>query len=225
MLLRITTLAFVMVSFCAPATAEHYPGKEWTVVESPRQMGWSEEKLAEAREPSSTLDTAALVIVQGGKIVDQWGTPALPLKCHSLRKSVLSLLFGSHVENGTIELDRTLAELGINDNEPPLSKTEKQARISDLLKARSGIYHPALYETAAMAARRPKRGSHKRNTFWYYNNWDFNTAGTIFENLTGRSIFEEFERQLAGPWGQITPPNRNIQSWRDLRTSGEHIFG
>ena len=27
------------------------------------------------------------------------------------------------------------------------------------------------------------------------------------------------------PWGQITPPNRNMQSWRDLRTSGEHIFG
>ncbi len=199
MLLRITSLAIVVLSFSASATAEQYPGKEWTVLESPRQMGWSEEKLAEARDFTHTLDTAAVVIVQGGVVVDQWGTPALPLKCHSLRKSVLSLLFGNHVDNGTIDLERTLAELGINDNEPSLTEMEKKARISDLLKARSGIYHPALYETAAMAARRPERGSHPANTFWYYNNWDFNTVGTVFENLTGRSIFEEFERQLAGP--------------------------
>ena len=34
-----------------------------------------------------------------------------------------------------------------------------------------------------------------------------------------------FSTQLKSPWGQITPPNRNMQSWRDLRTSGEHIFG
>ena len=50
-----------------------------------------------------------------------------------------------------------------------------------------------------MAAKRPKRGSHPANSFWYYNNWDFNAAGTIFENLTGRGIYEEFEDQLARP--------------------------
>ena len=181
------------------SAAEQFPGKEWAVLESPRQMGWSLEKLAEARELSGTLDTAAVVIIQGGVVVDQWGAPALPLKCHSVRKSLLSLLFGSHVANGTIDLDKTLAELGIDDNEPSLTEDEKQARVSDLLKARSGIYHPALYETAAMAARRPERGSHERNTFWYYNNWDFNTTGAIFEHLTGRSLFEEFENKLAGP--------------------------
>ncbi|MDP7206198.1 MAG: hypothetical protein QGH11_11550, partial [Pirellulaceae bacterium] len=99
------------------SAAELFPGKEWTVLESPRQMGWSLEKLAEARELSGTLDTAAVVIVQGGVVVDQWGAPALPLKCHSVRKSLLSLLFGSHVASGTIDLDKTLAELGIDDNE------------------------------------------------------------------------------------------------------------
>jgi hypothetical protein len=39
-----------------------------------------------------------------------------------------------------------------------------------LLRARSGIYHPALYEDPAMAARRRARFSHKPGTFWYYNN-------------------------------------------------------
>ncbi len=200
-MIRRTLLLLVLwiVAGAPLSAAEQFPGKEWTVVDSPRQMGWSLEKLAEARELSGTLDTAAVVIVQGGVVVDQWGTPALPLKCHSVRKSLLSLLFGSHVASGTIDLGKTLAELGIDDNEPSLTDNEKQARLSDLLKARSGIYHPALYETAAMAARRPERGSHERNTFWYYNNWDFNTTGAIFEHLTGRSLFEEFENKLAGP--------------------------
>jgi N-acyl-D-amino-acid deacylase len=192
-------LALLLASFTTVSAQDHFPGREWTVLESPDEAGWSEDKLAEARELTHSLDTAAVVIVQGGVIVDQWGTPALPLMCHSVRKSVLSLLYGPHVENGTIDLDKTLEELGINDNEPSLTDTEKQAKISDLLKARSGVYHPALYETAAMAARRPPRGSHEANTFWYYNNWDFNSACTIFENLTGRSLFEEFEKRLAGP--------------------------
>ena len=76
---------------------------------------------------------------------------------------------------------------------------KKKATVADLLKARSGVYHPALYETKGMAAKRPKRGSHAPGTFWYYNNWDFNAACAIFENQTGRGIFEEFEKQLAGP--------------------------
>ena len=80
-----------------------------------------------------------------------------------------------------------------------LNDEERTATIRHLLKARSGIYHPALYETASMAAKRPKRGSHPPNTFWYYNNWDFNASCTIFENLTGRSIFEEFESRFAIP--------------------------
>jgi CubicO group peptidase (beta-lactamase class C family) len=160
---------------------------------------WSAGQLAKAREFSESLDTAAVVIVQNGDVVDQWGAIALPLKCHSVRKSLLSALYGAHVENGTIALDSSLAELGVDDNEPSLSDEERSATIGDLLKARSGVYHPALYETAAMAAKRPPRGSHPPDTFWYYNNWDFNAACTIFENLTGRSLFEEFETQVARP--------------------------
>ena len=43
---------------------------------------------------------------------------------------------------GTIELSATLADLGIDDASVALTGTEKQARIVDLLKARSGIYIP-----------------------------------------------------------------------------------
>lgn len=162
---------------------------------------WSTQQLLDAREFSETLDTAAVVIMQHGEVVDQWGAVALPLKCHSTRKSILSSLFGPHVADGTIDLDATLKALGINDNEPSLTDLERTATIRDLLKARSGIYHPALYETAAMAAKRPNRGSHAPNTFWYYNNWDFNAACSIFEHATGRSIFEEFDSGIAKPLG------------------------
>ena len=141
------------------------------------------------------------MIVQGGKVVDKWGKTKRPFKCHSMRKSILSALYGPHVASGKIKLASTLGELGIDDNAPSLTATEKKATVVDLLKARSGVYHPALYETKVMAAKRPKRGSHAPGTFWYYNNWDFNAACTIFENQTGRGIFEEFEERLAKPLG------------------------
>jgi CubicO group peptidase (beta-lactamase class C family) len=44
---------------------------------------------------------------------------------------------------------------------------------------------------------RPERHSHAPGTYWYYNNWDFNALGTIFEQETGTKIFEEFDRRIA----------------------------
>jgi CubicO group peptidase (beta-lactamase class C family) len=70
-----------------------------------------------------------------------------------------------------------------------------------LLKARSGIYHEAAYESASMKDARPDRHSHAPGTFWYYNNWDFNALGTIFEQETGKKIFEEFKNRIADPIG------------------------
>lgn len=162
---------------------------------------WNEVGMKKSREFSKTLDTAAVVIIQHGEVVDQWGAVAMPINCHSIRKSILSALYGLHVEKGTINLDATLQQLGIDDNEPSLTEVERSATVRDLLKARSGVYHPALYETAGMKAKRPKRGSHPPGAFWYYNNWDFNASCTVFENLTARSIFEDFELQFAKPLG------------------------
>jgi CubicO group peptidase (beta-lactamase class C family) len=92
---------------------------------------------------------------------------------HSIRKSLLSALIGIAVDEHKIDLNAAIGSLDIDDNAPSLSSTEKTATVADLLKARSGIYHPALYETPGMARLRPARGSHPPGTFWYYNNWDF----------------------------------------------------
>ncbi len=46
---------------------------------------------------------------------------------------------------------------------------------------------------------RPARGSRAPGTFWYYNNWDFNALASIYEKAVGKSIFEAFDSQIAGP--------------------------
>ncbi len=81
------------------------------------------------------------------------------------------------------------------------SQAELQTSLADLLKSRSGVYHPALYETPDAAANRPPRGSHSPGAFWYYNNWDFNVVGAIFEHATGSSVFDAFAREIARPTG------------------------
>jgi len=175
-------------------------------------QGWSTERLDEARQLVESLDTAGVVVLQNGKTVCEWGDTMTPYNCHSVRKSLLSMLYGPHVEAGRVDLSKSLKSLGIDDNEPSLSELERQATVNDLIKARSGIYHPALYETASMAAKRPKRGSHSPGTYWYYNNWDFNALGSIFETETGHGVFEEFEERISKPLGL-----KDFQRDRDTR--------
>jgi CubicO group peptidase (beta-lactamase class C family) len=178
---------------------ESYPGEHWQKVQTPERLGWSSEKLAAAREYSRTIDTAAVMIVDNGVVVDAWGDITKNFQCHSMRKSIMSALIGVHVDQGNLDLSKSMAELHIDDYEPALNPEEKKATVGDLIKARSGVYHPALGEDAIMRAMRPRRHSHQPGTFWYYNNWDFNALGTIFEQETGTKIFEEFDRRFAQP--------------------------
>ena len=176
----------------------NYPGADWLKASSPEAFGWSSTKLQLAREYSKTVDTAALMIVVNGMVVDEWGNTSVRYRSHSMRKSLLSALYGIYVEEGVIHLSSTLGELGIDDM-PPLTAEEKNAQLIDLLKARSGVYHVAAAEADDMKALRPARGSHERDTFWYYNNWDFNVLGTVFEQQTKLSIGQAFFARIAQP--------------------------
>jgi CubicO group peptidase (beta-lactamase class C family) len=46
------------------------------------------------------------------------GSPSATIDCRSIRKPLLGALFGRHVADGRIDLDATLADLGINDAVP-----------------------------------------------------------------------------------------------------------
>jgi CubicO group peptidase (beta-lactamase class C family) len=180
-----------------------FPGASWQRITTPEKAGWSKDRLAAARQFAETdsIHTSAVMIIQGGEVVDQWGDFDKKIDAYSVRKSLISALYGIYSSEGLIDISETLEQLGIDDSPDPLTKGEKQARVVDLLRARSGVYHLVDFETASMAKNRPARGSHAPGTFWYYNNWDFNVLGAIFEKKTGLKIGQAFYERIAKPIG------------------------
>jgi CubicO group peptidase (beta-lactamase class C family) len=175
-----------------------YPGTSWEPIAASESTGWDLNKLQRAKTYAEQLGSAAVVVVIGGTLVIDWGQIARPLNCHSIRKSLLSGLFGMHIHAGHINLTATLAALGIDDA-PPLSAQEKQATIADLLKSRSGVYHWANYQPDLDRSFLPPRDTYAPGQFFIYNNWDFNALGTIFEQCTQTSIFDDFAQRIAHP--------------------------
>jgi CubicO group peptidase (beta-lactamase class C family) len=149
------------------------------------------------KEHAASEKPTAVLVVRGDVIIASWGDPERKINMASVRKSLLSALYGIAVTEQRISLKRSLAEMGIDDKEPSLSAAEKQATVGDLLTARSGVYHAAAYETREIKKKRPARGSHPPGTYWFYNNWDFNVLGTIYRKMTGEDIFASFERRIA----------------------------
>jgi CubicO group peptidase (beta-lactamase class C family) len=188
--------------FATPAVASggagSLPGAEWSTT-TPAEAGWDVNVMAEAHAFMQRAGTASFVVVQHGVILDSSGDIARRIELHSVRKSLLSSLNGIAVGERKIQLDDTLAKLEIDDAPPSLSPEEKQATVRQLLQARSGVYHNANYETKGERIRRPERGGHAPGTFWYYNNWDFNALGAIYEHAVGASIFQAFQDRIANP--------------------------
>jgi CubicO group peptidase (beta-lactamase class C family) len=172
----------------------------WLQYNSPEEAGWSSEELKGLRLEAEKIGSAAVMAVYHGNVLCAWGEVARNYRCHSARKSLLSALIGIHVDYGHIQLVKTIEDLRIDDISP-LSEREKQATVADLLKSRSGIYHPAAKETRGMSRSRPERGSHPPGEFFWYNNWDFNILGVIFEQETGKKLFTEFKEKIADPLG------------------------
>lgn len=196
-------LLIIISIFCNCSDKSTSPIKDDNQLEYviPEEVGYSSVKLNDAKEFAGKNDYAAMMALYDGKVFFSWGDITKNYKCHSIRKPFLSSLFGIHVQLGNINLGATLEELGIDDIPPSLTEGEKKATVKDLLKSRSGIYHNAAAETQGMKDLRPARGSHQPGTFFYYNNWDFNVLGSIFEQQTGTKIFEEFKKKIADPIG------------------------
>lgn len=131
----------------------------------------------------------SFAVMQNNKIVFEYGDISYNRDyIASCRKSVISILYGMFI--GTEYLDKNMKELEINDLQE-LSENEKMATVRDLLTARSGIYHPASNPTNPIDdGLIPKRDSYKHGEHFAYNNWDFNALGTIFEKLSGKSVYD-----------------------------------
>src|SRR5438132_2172980 len=107
-----------------------FPGTAWDHI-APDQAGWSAAGLKAAEDYSHTIQTAAVMVVSGGRVVGAWGEPTRKFNVHSIRKSFLSAMYGIHVREGRIDLSATLESLGIDDNEPSLTLIEKKATLHD----------------------------------------------------------------------------------------------
>ena len=195
------------------APAAVYPGKDWAQT-TPVAAGWDVKRTDEATAYAHMIGASSFMLIQHGVIVTQFGDVVARTELHSCRKSFLSALIGSAVARGQIHLDDTMEKLGIDDNAPSLSSAEKQATVRMLLQARSGIYHVAAYETLGMEEKRPQRGSHVPGTFWYYNNWDFNTLGAIYQQAVGRSVYSGLAEEIAVPIGM---QDFRVKDGRDVR--------
>ncbi len=196
------TCALLLLAPLALA-GDRVPGERWMRYADPADAGFDAAALEAARETWESLPSSAFLVVADGAVVAAWGDVERRFMCHSVRKSFLSALYGVAWDRGDLELNKTLEQLGIDDAPDPLLPIEKQARILDLLKARSGVYHPAAYAGRTDSA---PRGSVPPGQAFGYNNWDFNTLATIFIAETGEDVFESFDAHFGRPLG--------MQDWR-----------
>lgn len=177
-----------------------FPGREWSTA-TPESQGFSSAQLKVLIKEIHDEGSTSGMIIHAGHVIAQWGDVTRKNNLYSARKSVLSALIGIAVARSQIHLDDTLAQIGIDDEPPALTTAEKQATIRTMLEARSGVYHPTVFETTGMIAAKPARGSHAPGTLWVYNNWDFNTLGTIYMRQTHQDLFKAVKREIATPLG------------------------
>ncbi|MGD0096777.1 MAG: serine hydrolase [Terracidiphilus sp.] len=181
------------------------PAKEWAQT-SPESVGYSSAKLDALRGWVKTQDTASMMVVVQGRVIFSYGDLSHTSKVASVRKSVLGMLYGKYLADDTINLDKTVKQLGLDDKDPFLP-IEANATLVQLLASRSGIYLPARKAPPEMLSPwdqeryMPPRGSEYPGSHYVYNNWDFNAAGTAFEKATGKDIYQALQTDLAVPLG------------------------
>ena len=124
--------------------------------------GWSANALADAREWANGAGATAVIVLDNGQVVAEWGDTSLVSDIHSVRKSIVSVLYGIAIERGLIDRSATLDKLGIDDV-PPLADRERLASIDHILASTSGIYHASVRDEDE--AGRPERGLHSQASF------------------------------------------------------------
>ena len=218
-------LLFVSLAACASA-------QSWQHYATPEEAGFASAELDAARQYADSIGSAAVMVIYRGQVLVAWGDIERKFWLHSVRKSLVSALYGIAVEKGEIDLDATLADLGIDDINP-LTAQEQQARVRDLIAARSGVFLPAAYAPEDQDRNRPERGHYAPGAHWFYNNWDFNLAGVIYEQETGTDLYEAFAEQIAAPLGmedfepsdgfRVVEPSRSQHPAHTFRMSARDL--
>jgi CubicO group peptidase (beta-lactamase class C family) len=172
------------------------PKKKWDYFLNPADAGWSNDALKEIKTKYNDSGASSLMVIYKGRVLIDWGRTKRKFDVRSIRKPLLTSVIGSYVDEGKLDIYKTLNDFGIDDK-GRLTKEEKSARLIDLIKFRSGIYHPTLYAGRNQIKMRPKRGSHKPNEHFFYNNWDVHASTMILEKATGKPYELSFSERIA----------------------------
>src|SRR5690606_33505049 len=85
-------------------------------------------------------ETSGMVVLYKGKVIYEYGDVEEVSYIASCRKSVLSMLYGKHVFNDTIDLEENIGSIGI-DEDDGLLPIEKEATVDHIITSRSGVFH------------------------------------------------------------------------------------
>ncbi|WP_226789087.1 serine hydrolase domain-containing protein [Polaribacter porphyrae] len=163
------------------------------------KKGYSPKKLEVLKAFLESTGATSMIVVVEGETIFSWGNTSEKHIIHSIRKPLIHSLIGIAVQQKKIDTSMTMKELGIQDIAPKLTDIESKARVADLLKSKSGVYHLASAMTKNMKKYLPKRNSKQPGTYYFYNNWDFNTLGAILENQTEKGLYNLFLENIAIP--------------------------
>ncbi|MDY8135999.1 serine hydrolase [Aquimarina sp. 2201CG5-10] len=181
----------------------HKPQFEGTPLEkhtSLAETGFTQQKLDSLRNYiDENLTTTGMIILKNGKLLFEYGDVQDLSYLASVRKSILSMLYGKYVENGIIDLDETIGDIGVEEDSK-LTEVEKSATVYDIINSRSGVFYTPV-NPGSDNNNILERGSKNPGEYFVYNNWDYNVAGYIFEKKTGKDIYQELEEKLAIPLG------------------------
>ena len=172
----------------------------------PESVGFSSAKFEALRAWLKTQATTAMMVVVQGRVIFAYGDLSHVSKVASVRKSVLDMLYGKYVMNNTINVDKSVRDLGLEDPKTPFYPMESKATLIQLLASRSCIYlpereHPGDLHDWDQGRYMPPRNSCYPGSQMVYNNWDFDMAGVAFEKATGKKIYDALRDDLAGPIG------------------------
>ena len=97
---RLHALVLTLLIAAAPllSAAERVPREQWMSYASPEEAGYSSDRLAEARDYWKSIGAAAVLVVVDGAVLVDWGETARRFRCHSVRKSFMSGVYGIHID-------------------------------------------------------------------------------------------------------------------------------
>src|SRR5690606_17662079 len=108
--------SLLVVAAMVPMMGQVFPGERWTYNKDNVSENWDVEGLKEFHQYIiDSTHVTGLVIIHKGEIVHQYGDVVENSYIASCRKSVLAMLYGKYVEDGTIDLDKTIGDLKIDD--------------------------------------------------------------------------------------------------------------